>query len=166
MKQLSIILVLSIFASTLTFTSCKKDDNSSTNSINTNDSGTTDGHKGTFTMNVNGDTYTHLRDNITLINETLQIPGKDNADNGFVFQSNNSVGAVGETRNICLGCTPGISTSLMIDNNVPGFDATSGTIKRVSEYEVEFNLTQDYGDGNPKTLTATVHIGTIINTTF
>ncbi len=168
MKQLSIILVLSIFASTITFTSCKKEDSSTpSNSVNTNDSETTDGFEGTYTMNVNNDTYTHLQNAITLMNESLQIPGKDNSDNGFVFQSNNSVGAVGETRNICLeGCTPTISTSLMIDNNIPGFNATSGTIKRVSEYVVEFNLTQDYGDGNPKTLTATVHIGKIVNTNF
>lgn len=171
MKLLNIILLSSI----LIFSSCSKDEDSSPSNSNNNSNNntgittnteTTNGHAGSYTMTVNGKTFTNLQDDISLINSTLQIPGLDNAGLGFVFNVFGGVGAIGETRNICLDddvCNVVIASGLMLEeaNGANNFNATSGTITRVSQFVVNINLTQDLGNG-VKTLTATVNIGTII----
>ncbi len=167
MKLLNIILLSSI----LIFSSCSKDEDSSpstpSTSDNTSTNETTDGHKGSYTMTIDGATFTHLQNDITLLNHSLQIPGLDNNGKGFVFQSSGTIGEVGETIHICIDeCSPSITTTLMLEENngADNFNATSGSYTRISEYKVEISLTEDFDDGNARTLTATVNIGVIINT--
>ena len=152
MKKISLVFSV-MLAVAIMFGSCKKDDNDP-------DPGT---DTGSYTMTLDGNTFTTLEAEINMLNNGLAIAGLDQNSSSFTFTLGN-IPAVGVTEDICHENCPDDNVGLLFMGDIAvalvGWD---GTVKRTAEKKIEIDGRLASADGTLYDFSATINVHQIIS---
>jgi len=153
MKKVNLIFAMLISAA-LVFTSCTKETNL------TPDAGT-DG-QGSYSLTIDGVTYTKQSDAINMALGIAIIPGIDNNGNGFTFTVTNPP-SVGGSANICHEDCPENSVGvLFMGEDGVMYTNWDGTVSRPSLKKIELSGNLLGGDGEIHPFTCTINLNVIV----
>lgn len=152
MKKINLVFSV-LLAVAIMFGSCKKDDNDP-------DPGN---DMGSYTMTLDGNTFSTLEAEINMLNNGLSIAGLDHNASSFSFTLGN-IPAVGVTEDICHENCPGDNVGLLFMGDIAvalvGWD---GTVKRTAEKKIEINGRLASADGTLYDFSATINVHQIIS---
>jgi len=152
MKNISLVFSV-LLAVVIMFGSCKKDNN---NPDPVND-------MGSYSITLDGNTFTSLEAEINILNNGLAISGLDQNESSFSFTLGN-IPAIGVTAIICHEDCPDDNVGLLYMGDVAialaGWD---GTVKRTAEKKIEINGRLAGADGTIYNFSATINVHQIIS---
>lgn len=135
MKKANLLLSM-ILIFTISFTGCKKTTEEAIFPGTDIGDGT-----GSYSLTIDGTTYTTLESEITMVYDVIVLAGKDNNNLGFSFTVTN-IPAVGSSIPICFeDCGENDASILMMSDGTLNYVAQSGTISRTADKKVEISGT-------------------------
>lgn len=151
MKKINLIFSV-LLTVAIMFGSCKKDDNDP-------DPGN---DMGSYSMTLDGNTFTTLEAEINMLNNGLAVAGLDQNGSSFTFTLA-YIPAVGVTADICHENCPDDNVALLFMGDIAvalvGWD---GTVKRTAEKKIEINGRLASTDGTLYDFSATINVHQIL----
>jgi len=153
MKKVNLIFVMLVSVA-LVFTSCSKETSL------TPDAGT-DG-QGSYTLTIDGNTYTKQSDAINMALGIAIIPGIDNNGNGFTFTVTNPPSVGGSTAICHEDCGDDAVGILFMGENQIMYTSWDGTVSRPSLKKIELSGNLMGVDGVTHPFTCTINLNMIV----